>query len=458
MNNDNTDYVSNESGTLSRLFKLPQHGTTVRTELIAGMTTFLTMVYIVFVNPQILGAAQMDPKVVFVTTCLIAGIGSIAMGIFANLPVALAPAMGIFANLPVALAPAMGLNAFFAFVVVGAMGISWQTGMGAIFWGAVGLFLLTLFRIRYWMISNIPLSLRIGITSGIGLFIALMGLKNTGVIVANKDTLVMIGDLSSHGVLLGILGFFIITVLSSRHFHAAVLVSIVVTSCCGLFFGDVHFSGVYSIPPDISGVIGEVDLSGALTLELAGIIFSFMLINLFDSSGTLIGVTDKAGLIDGNGKFPNMNKALYVDSVSSVAGAFIGTSSVTAYIESTSGVAVGGRTGLTAVVVGVMFLLVMFFSPLVAIVPPYATAGALIFVGVLMTSSLARVNWDDFTESVPAFITTVMMTFTFSITEGIALGFMSYCIMKVCTGRWRDLNLCVVVVAALFALKIILVD
>ncbi len=375
MNNDNTDYVSNESGTLSRLFKLPQHGTTVRTELIAGMTTFLTMVYIVFVNPQILGAAQMDPKVVFVTTCLIAGIGSIAMG--------------IFANLPVALAPAMGLNAFFAFVVVGAMCISWQTGMGAIFWGAVGLFLLTLFRIRYWMISNIPLSLRIGITSGIGLFIALMGLKNTGVIVANKDTLVMIGDLSSHGVLLGILGFFIITVLSSRHFHAAVLVSIVVTSCCGLFFGDVHFSGVYSIPPDISGVIGEVDLSGALTLELAGIIFSFMLINLFDSSGTLIGVTDKAGLID---------------------------------------------------------------------VPPYATAGALIFVGVLMTSSLARVNWDDFTESVPAFITTVMMPFTFSITEGIALGFMSYCIMKVCTGRWRDLNLCVVVVAALFALKIILVD
>lgn len=444
MNNDNTDYVSNESGTLSRLFKLPQHGTTVRTELIAGMTTFLTMVYIVFVNPQILGAAQMDPKVVFVTTCLIAGIGSIAMG--------------IFANLPVALAPAMGLNAFFAFVVVGAMGISWQTGMGAIFWGAVGLFLLTLFRIRYWMISNIPLSLRIGITSGIGLFIALMGLKNTGVIVANKDTLVMIGDLSSHGVLLGILGFFIITVLSSRHFHAAVLVSIVVTSCCGLFFGDVHFSGVYSIPPDISGVIGEVDLSGALTLELAGIIFSFMLINLFDSSGTLIGVTDKAGLIDSNGKFPNMNKVLYVDSVSSVAGAFIGTSSVTAYIESTSGVAVGGRTGLTAVVVGVMFLLVMFFSPLVAMVPPYATAGALIFVGVLMTSSLARVNWDDFTESVPAFITTVMMPFTFSITEGIALGFMSYCIMKVCTGRWRDLNLCVVVVAALFALKIILVD
>ncbi|WP_390888527.1 NCS2 family permease [Citrobacter amalonaticus] len=444
MNNDISNDVQHDSNHLSRLFKLRQHGTDVRTETIAGMTTFLTMVYIVFVNPQILGAAQMDPKVVFVTTCLIAGIGSIAMG--------------LVANLPVALAPAMGLNAFFAFVVVGAMGVSWQTGMGAIFWGAVGLFLLTLFRIRYWMISNIPINLRIGITSGIGLFIALMGLKNSGVIIANKDTLVTIGNLSSHSVLLGILGFFIITVLSSRHFHAAVLVSIVVTSCCGLFFGDVHFSGIYSVPPSISGVMGEVDLSGSLSLNLAGIIFSFMLINLFDSSGTLIGVTDKAGLIGSDGKFPGMRRALYVDSVSSVAGAFIGTSSVTAYIESTSGVAVGGRTGLTAVVVGVLFLLVMFFSPLVSMVPAYATAGALIFVGVLMTSSLSRVNWDDLTESVPAFITTVMMPFSFSITEGIALGFMSYCIMKVFTGRWRELNLCVVVVAVLFALKIILVD
>ena len=215
MNNTPDEIYHAESGGLSGFFKLHQHGTTVRTEIIAGLTTFLTMVYIVFVNPQILGAAQMDPKVVFVTTCLIAGFGSIAMG--------------IIANLPVALAPAMGLNAFFAFVVVGAMGMTWQVGMGAIFWGAVGLFLLTLFRIRYWMISNIPVSLRIGITSGIGLFIAMMGLKNAGVIVANKDTLVAIGDLSQHGVLLGVLGFFIIAVLSSRNVHAAVLVSIVIT-------------------------------------------------------------------------------------------------------------------------------------------------------------------------------------------------------------------------------------
>ncbi len=444
MNNTPDEIYHAESGGLSGFFKLHQHGTTVRTEIIAGLTTFLTMVYIVFVNPQILGAAQMDPKVVFVTTCLIAGFGSIAMG--------------IIANLPVALAPAMGLNAFFAFVVVGAMGMTWQVGMGAIFWGAVGLFLLTLFRIRYWMISNIPVSLRIGITSGIGLFIAMMGLKNAGVIVANKDTLVAIGDLSQHGVLLGVLGFFIIAVLSSRNVHAAVLVSIVITSLCGLFFGDVHFSGVYSAPPSIMGVMGQVDLSGALSLDLAGIIFSFMLINLFDSSGTLIGVTDKAGLINKEGKFPNMNKALYVDSVSSVAGAFIGTSSVTAYIESTSGVAVGGRTGLTAIVVGVLFLFVMFFLPLAEMVPGYATAGALIFVGVLMTASLARVDWNDFTESVPTFITAVMMPFSFSITEGIALGFISYCVMKIFTRRWRELNVCVVAVALLFALKIAFID
>lgn len=330
--------------------------------------------------------------------------------------------------------------------------------MGVIFWGVVGLFLFTLFRIRYWMIFNIFLSLRIGIISGIGLFIVLMGLKNIGVIVVNKDTLVMIGDLSFYGVLLGILGFFIIIVLLLRYFYVAVLVFIVVTFCCGLFFGDVYFSGVYFISFDISGVIGEVDLSGALIFEFVGIIFFFMLINLFDLLGILIGVIDKAGLIDGNGKFFNMNKALYVDSVSSVAGAFIGISFVIVYIESIFGVVVGGRTGLIAVVVGVMFLLVMFFLSLVAIVFFYVIVGALIFVGVLMISSLARVNWDDFIESVFAFIITVMMFFIFSIIEGIVFGFMSYCIMKVCIGRWRDLNLCVVVVVVLFVLKIILVD
>lgn len=435
---------SSGHGLLERVFKLREHGTTARTEAIAGFTTFLTMVYIVFVNPQILGVAGMDTSAVFVTTCLIAAFGSIMMG--------------LFANLPVALAPAMGLNAFFAFVVVQAMGLPWQVGMGAIFWGAVGLLLLTIFRVRYWMIANIPVSLRIGITSGIGLFIGMMGLKNAGVIVANPETLVSIGNLTSHSVLLGILGFFIIAILASRNIHAAVLVSIVVTTLLGWMLGDVHYTGIVSAPPSVTTVIGHVDLAGSLNLGLAGVIFSFMLVNLFDSSGTLIGVTDKAGLADAQGKFPRMKQALFVDSVSSVAGAFIGTSSVTAYIESSSGVSVGGRTGLTAVVVGILFLLVIFLSPLAGMVPAYAAAGALIYVGVLMTSSLARVKWDDLTESVPAFITAVMMPFSFSITEGIALGFISYCVMKMGTGRLRDLSPCVIVVALLFVLKIVFID
>ena len=429
---------------LQRIFKLQEHGTTARTEVIAGFTTFLTMVYIVFVNPQILGVAGMDPQAVFVTTCLIAAGGSILMG--------------LLANLPVALAPAMGLNAFFAFVVVSGMGIAWQTGMGAIFWGATGLLLLTIFRIRYWMIANIPLSLRIGITAGIGLFIAMMGLKNAGIIVANKDTLVSVGDLTSHSVLLGALGFFIIAILAARNIHAAVLVSIVITTLIGLLVGDVHYNGIFSVPPSVTSVVGQVDLTGSLNLDMAGIIFSFMLVNLFDSSGTLIGVTDKAGLTDEQGTFPRMKQALYVDSISSVVGAYIGTSSISAYIESSSGVSVGGRTGLTTVVTGVLFLLVMFLSPLAGMVPAYAAAGALIYVGVLMTSSLARVKWDDLTEAVPAFVTAAMMPFSFSITEGIALGFISYCVMKLGNGRWREISPCVVLVALLFVLKIVFVD
>ena len=286
----------------------------------------------------------------------------------------------------------------------------------------------------------------------------MMGLKNAGVIVANPETLVSIGNLTSHSVLLGILGFFIIAILASRNIHAAVLVSIVVTTLLGWMLGDVHYTGIVSAPPSVTSVIGHVDLAGSLNLGLAGVIFSFMLVNLFDSSGTLIGVTDKAGLADANGKFPRMKQALYVDSISSVTGSFIGTSSVTAYIESSSGVSVGGRTGLTAVVVGLLFLLVIFLSPLAGMVPGYAAAGALIYVGVLMTSSLARVNWQDLTESVPAFITAVMMPFSFSITEGIALGFISYCVMKIGTGRLRDLSPCVIIVALMFILKIVFID
>ncbi|MGL4861015.1 MAG: NCS2 family permease [Enterobacteriaceae bacterium] len=434
-----------KSATLvERLFKLRQHNTNVRTEIIAGITTFLTMVYIALVNPQILGAAHMDTSSVFVATCLIAGLGSICMG--------------LFANLPVALAPAMGLNAFFAFVVVGTMGLSWQVAMGTIFWGAVGLFLITLFRIRGWIIAHIPDRLRIGITSGIGLFLALMGLKNMGIIVANPATLVTIGNLASHTALLGATGFFIIVILAARNIHAAVLISIAITTLQGTIFGDVQYSGLFAIPPNILPVIGEVNIVGALDMTLAGIIFSFMLVNLFDSSGTLIGATNKAGLLNKQGTFPNMQRALYVDSLSSVGGAFIGTSAVTAYVESSAGVSVGGRTGLVAVTTGILFLLILFFSPLVKMVPEYATAGALIYVGVLMTSSFAHIDWQDLTESVPAFLTAVMMPFSFSITDGIALGFISYCVMKLGCGRWREITSCVFIVALLFLFKFCFID
>lgn len=427
---------------LERLFQLSQKGSNVKTEIVAGITTFFTMVYIVFVNPSILGVAGMDTQVVFVTTCLIAAIGTIAMG--------------LFSNLPIALAPAMGLNAFFAFVVVQKLGYSWQVGMGAIFLGSVGLFLLTLLHIRYWFMSAIPHGLRVGIGAGIGLFIALIGFKNMGLVVGNPDTLVALGNLHDPKVLMGILGFFIIVLLAAKDVHSGVLVSIVVITALALVFDPaVSFNGVLSMPPSLGSVVGHVDVAGAFDIGLLGIIFSFMLVNLFDSSGTLLAVTGKAGFADDKGRFPRMRQALFVDSSAGMLGSLMGTSAVSTYIESGSGVSVGGRTGLTAVVVGVLFSLTIFFSPLAGLVPAYATAGALVFVGILMASSLIEVKWNDLTEATPAFITTAMMPFTYSITEGIAFGFISYCVMKIFTGRIKEVNLSVAVVSLLFIAKFI---
>ena len=427
---------------LEKLFALKEKGSNAKTEVIAGITTFFTMVYIVFVNPSILGIAGMDTQVVFVTTCLIAAFGTIAMG--------------LFSNLPIALAPAMGLNAFFAFVVVQKLGYSWQVGMGAIFLGSVGLFLLTLLKIRYWFMASIPHGLRVGIGAGIGLFIALIGFKNMGIVVPNADTLVALGDLHDPKVLLGVLGFFVIVILSAKGIHSGVLISIALITGLALIFDPVvAFHGIVSMPPSLDSVVGQVDVAGAFDLGLFGIIFSFLLVNLFDSSGTLIAVTTKAGFADKQGRFPRMKQALFVDSTAAMAGSLMGTSAVSTYIESGSGVSVGGRTGLTAVVVGVLFLLTIFFSPLASVVPTYATAGALVFVGILMASSLIEVKWDDLTEATPAFITTAMMPFTYSITEGIAFGFISYCVMKACTGRFKEINPSVAVVSILFLIKFV---
>ena len=427
---------------LEKLFALKEKGSNAKTEVIAGITTFFTMVYIVFVNPSILGIAGMDTQVVFVTTCLIAAFGTIAMG--------------LFSNLPIALAPAMGLNAFFAFVVVQKLGYSWQVGMGAIFLGSIGLFLLTLLKIRYWFMASIPQGLRVGIGAGIGLFIALIGFKNMGIVVPNADTLVALGDLHDPKVLLGVLGFFVIVILSAKGIHSGVLISIaLITGLALIFDPTVAFHGIVSMPPSLDSVVGQVDVAGAFDLGLLGIIFSFLLVNLFDSSGTLIAVTTKAGFADKQGRFPRMKQALFVDSTAAMVGSLMGTSAVSTYIESGSGVSVGGRTGLTAVVVGVLFLLTIFFSPLASVVPAYATAGALVFVGILMASSLIEVRWDDLTEATPAFITTAMMPFTYSITEGIAFGFISYCVMKACTGRFKDINPSVAVVSILFLIKFV---
>ena len=427
---------------LEKLFALKEKGSNAKTEVIAGITTFFTMVYIVFVNPSILGIAGMDTQVVFVTTCLIAAFGTIAMG--------------LFSNLPIALAPAMGLNAFFAFVVVQKLGYSWQVGMGAIFLGSIGLFLLTLLKIRYWFMASIPHGLRVGIGAGIGLFIALIGFKNMGIVVSNADTLVALGDLHDPKVLLGVLGFFVIVILSAKGIHSGVLISIALITGLALIFDPaVAFHGIVSMPPSLDSVVGQVDVAGAFDLGLFGIIFSFLLVNLFDSSGTLIAVTTKAGFADKQGRFPRMKQALFVDSTAAMAGSLIGTSAVSTYIESGSGVSVGGRTGLTAVVVGVLFLLTIFFSPLASVVPAYATAGALVFVGILMASSLIEVRWDDLTEATPAFITTAMMPFTYSITEGIAFGFISYCVMKACTGRFKEINPSIAVVSILFLIKFV---
>ena len=427
---------------LEKLFALKEKGSNAKTEVIAGIATFFTMVYIVFVNPSILGIAGMDTQVVFVTTCLIAAFGTIAMG--------------VFSNLPIALAPAMGLNAFFAFVVVQKLGYSWQVGMGAIFLGSVGLFLLTLLKIRYWFMASIPHGLRVGIGAGIGLFIALIGFKNMGIVVPNADPLVALGDLHDPKVLLGVLGFFVIVILSAKGIHSGVLISIaLITGLALIFDPTVAFHGIVSMPPSLEAVVGQVDVVGAFDLGLLGIIFSFLLVNLFDSSGTLIAVTTKAGFADKQGRFPRMKQALFVDSTAAMVGSLMGTSAVSTYIESGSGVSVGGRTGLTAVVVGVLFLLTIFFSPLASVVPAYATAGALVFVGILMASSLIEVKWDDLTEATPAFITTAMMPFTYSITEGIAFGFISYCVMKACTGRFKEINPSVAVVSILFLIKFV---
>ena len=425
---------------LERLFQLNAHNTTVRTEVLAGVTTFLTMAYILFVNPNMLAETGMDHGAVFVATCLAAAIGSLVMG--------------LLANYPIALAPGMGLNAFFTYTVVMTMGYSWQTALGAVFLSGVIFFLLSIFRIREWIINSIPLALRAGIAAGIGLFLAIIALKNAGIVVDNPATLVGLGDLSTGGALLACLGFFVIAALAYRKVTGAVMIGILLVTGLSIALGLSELPGVVSMPPSLMPTLLQLDIAGALDIGLISVIFAFLFVDLFDTSGTLVGVAQKADLLDKDGKMPRLGRALLADSTATMAGAALGTSTTTSYIESAAGISAGGRTGLTACVVAALFLLSLFFAPLAGSVPAYATAPALLFVAVLMMSSLAQIDWDDLTVAAPVVVAALAMPLTFSIANGIAFGFIAWTAVKVLAGRWRELNPAMWVLSALFIVKL----
>lgn len=424
---------------LEKLFKLKQNKTSLKQEAVAGLTTFLTMAYIIFVNPSMLADAGMDQGAVFVATCVAAAIGCLVMG--------------LLANYPIALAPGMGLNAFFTYTVVGEMGYSWETALGAVFLSGICFMILSLVRIREWVVNSIPMSLRLGIAAGIGLFLALIGLKSAGIVVANPATLVGMGDITAFPALMSVLGFFLIIAFVQRGYKAAVILSILAITVLGLAFGDVQYSGLVSMPPSIAPTFMKMDLSGMLEISMISVVFAFLFVDLFDTSGTLVAVAHRGGFLDDKGRLPRLNRALTADSAATIAGAMLGTSTTTSYVESTSGVSAGGRTGLTAVVVGLLFLASLFISPLAGMVPAYATAGTLFYVAILMMSGLVHVEWEDLTEASPVVVVCLLMPLTFSIATGIAFGFIAYAAIKLLCGRFRDLNAGVVALALLFILK-----
>jgi AGZA family xanthine/uracil permease-like MFS transporter len=423
---------------LERLFNLKENGTSVRTEVIAGITTFLTMSYIIFVNPEILSSTGMDRNAVFVATCLAAALGTLVMA--------------FVAKWPIGMAPGMGLNAFFAFTVVGAMGFSWQQALGAVFISGVIFLILTVSGIRGWLIAGIPQSMRSAIAAGIGLFLAIIALKNSGIVAASDATFVTLGDITKTGPLLAILGFFIIAALDALKVRGAILIGILVVTVLSMLLGVSQFNGVVSAPPSLLPTFLQLDIPGALHSGLVHVILVFVLVEVFDATGTLIGVAKRAGLIQ-EGKPNRLGKALLADSTAIVAGSLLGTSSTTAYVESASGVQAGGRTGLTALVIALLFLAALFFSPLAGSVPAYATAPALLYVAGLMMRELVEIKWEDVTEAAPAALTALMMPFTYSIANGLAFGFISYAVLKTLTGRPGEVHPATWIVAALFVIR-----
>lgn len=425
---------------LEKLFRLEAHGTTLRTELLAGLTTFLTMAYILFVNPSILSETGMDRGAVFVATALAAAIGSALMG--------------LIANYPIALAPGMGLNAFFTYGVVLQMGHSWQVGLGAVFLSACLFLLISVLRIRAWIIDSIPLELRLAIGAGIGLFLALIALQNAGIVVDHPVTLLTLGDLTEAPPLLAALGFLLIVTLEARRVPGAVLLGILAVTLVAVGLGVTPFAGVLALPPSLAPTLLQLDIAGALEIGLVSVVFAFLFVDVFDNSGTLIAVARRAGLMAPDGRLPKMGRALIADSAAALGGALLGTSTTTSYIESAAGVSAGGRTGLTACTVAVLFLLSLFFAPLAAGIPPFATAPALLFVAVLMVSALAEVDWSDLTTAAPVLATALAMPLTYSIANGIAFGFIAWSAIKLCAGRRHELNPALLILAGLFAIKL----
>jgi len=424
---------------LDSLFKLQAHGTNVGTEVLAGCTTFITMVYIIFVNPQMMAASGMDQGASFVGTCLAAAIACFVMG--------------LYANWPVGMAPGMGLNAFFTYTVVGEMGYSWQIALGAVFLAGIIFVIMSVTRLRRWMLDSISLNLRIAMGAGVGLFIGFIGLKSGGIVVANGATFLSLGDFTQPQTLLAGFSFLSIAILSIRRVPGAIIIGILSVTSIAIAMGLVEFNGLIAAPPSLAPTLMQLDIVGAFDVAMISVIIAFLFVNLFDTAGTLLGVANRAGLIDEQGNAKNLDRALKADSSSSVLGAFLGCPPVTSYVESSAGVEAGGRTGLTAVVVGSLFLLAIFFSPLAAIVPAYATAGALIYVAILMLSGMEALDWSDMTEILPALVTIIMIPLSFSIANGIALGFITYVAVKFFAGKRSDITLGAWFLAIIFLAK-----
>ena len=411
---------------LDNFFKIKSHNTDIQTEIVAGITTFITMAYIIFVNPQMMAQTGMDHGAIFVGTCLAAAVACLFMG--------------LFANWPVGLAPGMGLNAFFTYTVVGEMGYAWETALGAVFIAGVLFFIMSITPLRRWMLDSIPLNLRIAMGAGVGLFIGFIGLKNGGIIISDGATFLSLGDFANSSTLLAGLGFLLIAILSIRKIPGAIIIGILTVTLLSIILNLVEFDGIFALPPDVTPVFLELDIFGALDIAMISVIVSFLFVNLFDTAGTLFGVASRANFLDETGNIRNMDKALKADSSSSIFGSFFGCAPVTSYVESSAGIETGGRTGLTAVVVGILFLLAAFLSPFAAAVPAYATSGALIYVAILMLSGMEKLNWDDQSELLPALVMVVMIPLTFSIANGIALGFLAYVSIKVFIGKFSNIS------------------